>query len=211
MPATASTRWYRHPPCEHPHPRYPDLHHRHGTCLAGGIKQQEQSATRSLRRWDSCEDPTTPCRSSPVRISRIWLLPSSTFSLLLGTIGIPRQVSTGEPNRLTVAGGTPRRVASRPNAAIALGCARKNAGSFHTCVISSSRSSGVGGPASVLIRCCGGDVGEHPVIPVMEQLGLLALLDRLDREAELLPDLVDTGGCRDPRPACERRRPSSPS
>ncbi len=38
----------------------------------------------------------------------------------------------GEPNSVTVGGGTPRRVHSRPNAAIARGCARKNAGSFQT-------------------------------------------------------------------------------
>ena len=92
----------------------------------------------------------------------IWLLLPSIFSLLHGTIGMPRQVITGEPNRFTVAGGTPRRVASRPNDAIAFGCARKNAGSFHTIVISSSRSSGVGGPSNVLIRCPDGTLARIP-------------------------------------------------
>ena len=67
----------------------------------------------------------------------------------------PRQVMNGEPNIVTVAGGTPRRVHSRPNAAIARGAARKNAGSFHTFVISSSMSSGVGAPLRVLMRCSG--------------------------------------------------------
>ena len=52
----------------------------------------------------------------------------------------------GEPNRVVVGGGTPRRVHSRPNAAMARGWARKNAGSFQTRAISSSRSSGVGAP-----------------------------------------------------------------
>ena len=42
-----------------------------------------------------------------------------------GSSGTPRQVSSGLPNRLSVTGGTPRRVHSRPNAAIARGCAMK--------------------------------------------------------------------------------------
>src|SRR5580693_1508066 len=67
-------------------------------------------------------------------------------SLLQGTKGIPRQVVNGEPNIVTVGGGTPRRVHSRPKAAIARGCARKKLGSFHTRAISSSMSSGVGVP-----------------------------------------------------------------
>ena len=62
---------------------------------------------------------------------------------------------TGEPNRLIVTGGTPRQVHSRSNAAIALGCARKNAGFFQTRASSSSRSSGVGAPYRVLIRIAG--------------------------------------------------------
>jgi hypothetical protein len=65
-----------------------------------------------------------------------------------------RQAAPGEerePNSVTVGGGTPRRVHSRPKAAMARGWARKNAGSFHTLVISSSRSSGVGAPVRVLI------------------------------------------------------------
>ena len=64
---------------------------------------------------------------------------------------MPRQVRNGEPKIETVGGGTPRRVHSRPKAAIAAGCARKNAGSFQTREISSSRSSGVGAPVRVLI------------------------------------------------------------
>ena len=73
-------------------------------------------------------------------------MPRSSGTLSEGTSGSPRQVRKGEPNRLTVGGGTPRRVHSRPKAAIAAGCARKKAGSFHTRAISSSRSSGVGAP-----------------------------------------------------------------
>ncbi len=95
--------------------------------------------------------PTTPWRFSPVRISRILVLPFSIGTLSEGISGMPRQVMKGEPNRLTVGGGTPRRVHSRPKAAMARGWVRKKPGSFHTLVISSSRSSGVGGPARVLI------------------------------------------------------------
>ncbi len=49
-------------------------------------------------------------------------------SLSLGTSGTPRHVMNGEPKIFTVGGGTPRRVHSRPKAAMALGCARKKAG-----------------------------------------------------------------------------------
>ncbi len=76
----------------------------------------------------------------------------SILTLSEGTSGTPRQVRKGVPNNVTVGGGTPRRVHSRPKAAIALGWARKNPGSFHTLVRSSSRSSGVGGPFRVRIR-----------------------------------------------------------
>ena len=100
--------------------------------------------------WNS---PTTPWRASPVRISRILVFPFSTGTLSDGMIGIPRQVRNCEPNRLTVGGGTPRRVHSRPNAAIAIGWVRKNPGSFHTRAIRLSRSSGVGGPARVDSVC----------------------------------------------------------
>ncbi len=92
--------------------------------------------------------PTTPWRLSPTRSSRILVLPSATGTLSDGISGRPRQVMNCEPNRLTVGGGTPRRVHSRPNAAIASGWVRKKAGSFQTLVSSSSRSSGVGAPVS---------------------------------------------------------------
>ena len=49
-------------------------------------------------------------------------------------------------------GGVPRRVASRPKAAMAEGWVRKKAGSFQTLVSSSSRSSGVGAPVSGKMR-----------------------------------------------------------
>ena len=45
----------------------------------------------------------------------------STKSLSHGTMGKPRQVRKGVPNSVTVAGGTPRRVHSRPKAAICAG------------------------------------------------------------------------------------------
>ena len=70
-----------------------------------------------------------------------------TASLSQGTSGMPRHVTNGDPNIVTVGGGTPRRVHSRPKAAIARGCAKKKLGSFHTREMSSSMSSGVGVPA----------------------------------------------------------------
>ena len=57
---------------------------------------------------------------------------------------MPRQVRKGEPKMVAVGGGTPRNVHSRPKAAMARGCARKNAGSFQMRESNSSRSSGVG-------------------------------------------------------------------
>src|ERR1700693_2290713 len=97
--------------------------------------------------WNS---PTAPCFFSPVRNSRIFVLSALIATLSEGTSGSPRQVRKGEPNRVTVGGGTPRRVHSRPKAAIARGCARKSDGSFHTFVSNSSRSSGGGGPLPLL-------------------------------------------------------------
>ena len=134
--------------------------------------------------------PTTPWRFSPARSSRILVLPSVDGTLSEGISGRPRQVRNCEPNRRTVGGGTPRRVHSRPKAAIASGCARKKAGSFQTLVISSSRSSGVGAPVRVLMRCCVATLAEQAVVRVVDQLALLPLLDRLDRQAQLLLDLV---------------------
>ncbi|MNT60045.1 hypothetical protein D3C72_1976020 [compost metagenome] len=96
--------------------------------------------------------PITPCRCSPARSKMIFVLPSSIGSLSDGTSGTPRHVRNWEPNRLTVGGGTPRRVHSRPKAAMASGCVRKKPGSFHTFVSSSSRSSGVGAPVRVKMR-----------------------------------------------------------
>src|SRR5271163_2605449 len=90
----------------------------------------------------------TPCFLSPMRTRRILLLWSLllTLILLVGIKGTPRHVTNGVPNKLTVGGGTPRRVHSRPKAAMARGCARKIEGSFHTLVNNSSKSSGVGAP-----------------------------------------------------------------
>src|ERR1700685_1683844 len=73
--------------------------------------------------------PMTPCFFSPTRNKRMLLFPfadldfaaPSISSLSQGISGTPRHVMNGEPNRVTVAGGTPRRVHSRPNAAIARG------------------------------------------------------------------------------------------
>src|SRR5208337_2509999 len=76
--------------------------------------------------------PMTPCFFSPVRSRRISVVSALTANLAHGTMGIPRQVINGEPNMVTVGGGTPRRVHSRPKAAIARGCAKKKLGSFQT-------------------------------------------------------------------------------
>ena len=107
-----------------------------------------------------------------------------------GMSGIPRQVMNGEPNSVTVGGGTPRRVHSRPNAAMARGCARKNAGSFQTRVINSSRSSGVGAPARVATRDDLLALLQQAVVGVVDELVLLPLLQHLDQDAELLAHLV---------------------
>src|SRR5580658_515489 len=83
----------------------------------------------------------------------VWPLgPTLTFSLSEGTRGIPLHVRKGDPKSVTVGGGRPRNEHSRPKAAMARGCARKNAGSFQTFEMSSSKSSGVGAPARVEIR-----------------------------------------------------------
>src|SRR4029078_13189936 len=72
--------------------------------------------------------PTTPCFLSPVRSSRLEDLSSSSGNLSDGTNGRPRHVKNGEPNRLTVGGGTPRLVHSRPKAASAAGVAEQKGG-----------------------------------------------------------------------------------
>src|ERR1035438_5267073 len=98
----------------------------------------------------------------PGRNRRISVVSAFTGSLGHGTNGIPRQVTNGEPNMVTVGGGTPRRVHSRPKAAIARGCARKKLGSFHTRAMSSSRSSGVGAPCRVFTFISGATLLSRP-------------------------------------------------
>ena len=95
------------------------------------------------------------------------LLPD-VAGLSMGTIGTPRQVRNGAPNIVTVAGGTPRRVHSRPNAAIARGCARKNDGSFQTFVSSSSRVVGRRRARARLDALAGRNVLEQPVAGVVD-------------------------------------------
>jgi len=87
---------------------------------------------------------------------------ASMLILSDGTNGTPRQVTKGVPNRVIVGGGTPRRVHSRPKAAIARGWARKKLGSFQTLVRSSSMSSGVGGPFRVRMRWVGATFERRP-------------------------------------------------
>src|ERR1035438_937391 len=89
-------------------------------------------------------NPITPCLFSPTRSNRILVFPPSPFgfdcpstcNLSVGISGIPRHVRKGVPNKVTVGGGTPRRVHSLPNAAIAVGWAMKNDGSFQPLVSS---------------------------------------------------------------------------
>jgi hypothetical protein len=101
-------------------------------------------ARRHLAWNTGLEEADDPLLFSPARTSRILLVSDPfvppIFTLSEGTSGTPRQVRNGVPNKVTVGGGTPRRVHSRPKAAIVRGCARKKPGSFHTLVRSSSRS-----------------------------------------------------------------------
>ena len=64
-----------------------------------------------------------PCFFSPTRNSRIFDLLSEFLTLILsvGIKGRPRQVRNGLPYSVTVGGGTPRRVHSRPKAAMVRG------------------------------------------------------------------------------------------
>ena len=48
----------------------------------------------------------------------------------------------------------------------------------------------MGAPVRVLMRCSAAGVGEQAVLRVVDQLALLALLDGLDGQAQLLLDLV---------------------
>ena len=97
---------------------------------------------------------------------------------------MPRQVMNGVPNRVTVGGGTPRRVHSRPKAAMARGWARKKPGSFHTLVSSSSRSSGVGGPLRVLMRCDGAALASRPYSALlMSSLSCLSFTFSISRRS----------------------------
>ena len=65
---------------------------------------------------------------------------------LLSLSRCPATVRNCDPKSETVGGGTPRRLHSRPNAAIADRWVWKKPGYFHTFVISWSRSSGVANP-----------------------------------------------------------------
>jgi len=121
----------------------------------------QRDEIRSDRLAVDAHEPDRETWALLARQVRLVLL-FSTRTLSLGTSGIPRQVKNGEPNIVTVGGGTPRRVHSRPKAAIARGWARKNAGSFHTRERSSSRSSGVGAPVRVGRRIDGAALLSRP-------------------------------------------------
>jgi hypothetical protein len=82
----------------------------------------------------------------------MFVLPPSTFSLSVGTSGMPaprqeRRAEQRDRGRRDAAAG-----ALPPEGGDGAGCARKNAGSFHTFAMSSSRSSGVGAPVRVATR-----------------------------------------------------------
>ena len=101
-------------------------------------------------------------------------------SLSLGIIGIPRHVmKPPEPSKGIVGGGTPRLVASRPKAAIALGWARKNAGFFQTRAISLVQIVRCRGPASCRNALSLGDIGQKTKVFVVYKLVLLFFLDGL--------------------------------
>ena len=126
------------------------------------------------------------------------VLPSSpTCNLLVGISGMPRHVMNGEPKMLTVGGGTPRRVASRPNAAIAFGCARKKAGFFQTSARRSSRSSGVGVPLAGDETLMRRDFVEQAELRMIDQLPFLALFDRIDGQDAPVREAGRCGCCRD--------------
>ena len=108
-------------------------------------------------------------------------------SLSVGISGMPRQVRKGEPKIVAVGGGTPRKVHSRPKAAMARGWARKKAGSFQMRESSSSRSSGVGAALTRLDLECGIDIIEQAIVGVVDQLAFLALLHFFHRQPQLAP------------------------
>ncbi len=77
---------------------------------------------------------------------------SVTGILLDGKIGTPRQAGTWWPPMSTLSGTSPRRLHSRPKAAIAFGWARKSFDPRRR-ESSSSMSSGLGTPSCGWIRC----------------------------------------------------------
>src|SRR4051794_30842970 len=95
----------------------------------------------------------TPSFCSPVRMQMTELVRSLVIGILLhGSSGTPRHDGTLDSWRLTVGGYTPDFVHSRPNAAIVFGCASRNC-EPRRLDSSSSKSSGVGGPVRVRMRC----------------------------------------------------------
>ena len=137
--------------------------------------------------------PMTPWSSSPVRIDEDRAGPAAA----------DRDLVAGQ-HRHAAPGRTPgvrpthrRRVAGRgPGGALA---AERGDGlrvgqeEPRTCGAgdsSSSRSSGVGGPVRVWMRCLEVGVVQQPELAVVDQLVLLALAQRLDGEPQLLLDLV---------------------
>ena len=79
---------------------------------------------------------------------------------------------------------------SRPKAAMVRGWARKNAAPSRRAASSSSRSSGVGGPLRVWMRCLRSALCSRPNSRLLIELVLLALAQRLDGQPELLLGLV---------------------
>ena len=95
---------------------------------------------------------------------------------LHGKIGTPRQAGTMLPATSMLLGYRPRRLHSRPNAAIARGWAKMNR-VLRRRDSSSSRSSGVGGPEWVWIRCAYSALCSSPEVsafnPGLSTSGLL--------------------------------------
>ena len=91
---------------------------------------------------------------------------------------------------MTVGGGTPRLVHSRPNDAMASGCARKKLAPStprdQLVEIVGGRRAGAGGKDHRRR-----DIGDQAISRIVDQLALMCLLDLLDQDAELLLDLVE--------------------
>lgn len=91
--------------------------------VSTAVEQYSDTRYEAMARLSDWNNPMHPCFRSPTRSSRIFDLLSEFLTLILsvGIRGMPRHVRNGLPNSVIVGGGTPRRVHSRPNAAMERG------------------------------------------------------------------------------------------